>query len=389
MSYLNYFILALVGSLTIGTTFLLSPVSGILTDKIGLRNTTLLGGILAAAGMFLSAIFVKNIFVLYLTYGIMFGLGAALAYTPSLSILGHYFKRYLGLVNGFVTSGSSVSTALLPFVLEALLKNFQLEWTFAFMGILSLFIILCALIFKPLRLPLPTPPPKDGQTKCKLFWLSLVNVDNWKRPRYVIWAISIPVALIGYFVPFVHINKFVKVNFPLDSENAPIMCIGITSGLGRILCGYLADIKGINRIYLQQISFYVIGLLTMVIPFTTSYNILLIICLAMGLVDGCFISLLGPIAFDICGPRGATQAIGFLLGMCSIGLTSGPPIAGMLYDQTNSYKLPFVLAGIPPIIGATMMCMMKLVNEQNNESEKDIEESLHIPLSKPTITDGL
>lgn len=365
-------------------------MSGILTDKIGLRRTTLLGGCLAATGMFLSAIFVDSIFVLYFTYGIMFGLGAALAYTPSLAILGHYFKRYLGLVNGFVASGSSVSTAVLPIVLEALLQQFSLEWTFAVMGMLSLFIIVCALIFKPMRHPLPTPAPKRGQTKCNVFLRSLVNVENWKRPRYVIWAVSIPVALIGYFVPFVHMNKLVKLNFPRKSENAPIMCIGITSGIGRILCGYLADIKGINRIYLQQISFIVIGLLTMVIPFTTSYNLLLTICLAIGLVDGCFISLLGPIAYDICGPRGATQAIGFLLGMCAIGMTSGPPIAGMLYDHTQSYKLPFVLAGIPPLIGATMMCMMKFVNEYtDSENDREFEDQMRLPLSKRAWTEGM
>ena len=33
-------------------------------------------------------------------------------------------------------------------------------------------------------------------------------------------------------------------------------------------------------------------------------------------------------AFDICGPAGASQAIGCLLGLCSIPLTFGPQIAG-------------------------------------------------------------
>lgn len=74
----------------------------------------------------------------------------------------------------------------------------------------------------------------------------------------------------------------------------------------------------------------------MLLPVTPSFIILLLISLAMGLFDGCFISLLGPIAFDICGREGATQAIGFLLGMCSIPLTVGPPIAGFLYDHTGN-----------------------------------------------------
>ena len=37
---------------------------------------------------------------------------------------------------------------------------------------------------------------------------------------------------------------------------------------------------------------------------------LLIFCCIMGLFDGCFITMMGPIAFDICGPAGAGQAIG-------------------------------------------------------------------------------
>jgi len=74
----------------------------------------------------------------------------------------------------------------------------------------------------------------------------------------------------------------------------------------------------------------------MLLPTTKSFLVLLIISLGMGLFDGCFISLLGPIVFDTCGRSGATQAIGFLLGMCSIPLTVGPPIAGLLYDHTGN-----------------------------------------------------
>lgn len=49
------FISALVGSLGIGMTFLLSPVAGILTEQIGLRSTTFLGGTLAIGGLVVSS----------------------------------------------------------------------------------------------------------------------------------------------------------------------------------------------------------------------------------------------------------------------------------------------------------------------------------------------
>lgn len=71
----------------------------------------------------------------------------------------------------------------------------------------------------------------------------------------------------------------------------------------------------------------------MLLTVTNSFQLLVVIALFMGLFDGCFISLLGPIAFEICGQKGATQAIGFLLGLCSVPLTVGPPVAGkVIYD---------------------------------------------------------
>ncbi|XP_068965939.1 monocarboxylate transporter 10 isoform X4 [Bombus flavifrons] len=355
---------ALVGSLTIGTTFFLSPISGILTDKIGIQMTTFLGGAIASSGMLLSSIFSSKVTLLYLTYGVMYGLGASLAYTPSLAILGHYFKRYLGVVNGIVTAGSSVFTTLMPYLIEVILLFFGLEGTLRFLAMLTAIVMACAILFKPIPL---TSVPRD-QLKSKSGFKSclkqVVNVSIWKRKRYVVWATSIPLALFGYFVPYVHIGKFVETVFKGSDKKLPIMCIGITSGIGRLVFGYIADLPKVNRILLQQISFLSIGVLTMLLPVTNSYMVLLIISLAMGLFDGCFISLLGPIAFDICGREEATQAIGFLLGMCSIPLTVGPPIAGLLYDHTGSYDIPFFLAGIPPIVGALTMFLIKFVKDE-------------------------
>ena len=47
-----------------------------------------------------------------------------MTYTPSLVILGHYFKKHMGMVNGFVASGSSVFTFVMPHILEAILSTF-------------------------------------------------------------------------------------------------------------------------------------------------------------------------------------------------------------------------------------------------------------------------
>ena len=75
--------------------------------------------------MFLAAQFEA----LLVTYGLLFGTGASLVYTPSLVVLGHYFERRLGLVNGLCAMGSSVFTFIMPFVMTSLLSSVDIRGT--------------------------------------------------------------------------------------------------------------------------------------------------------------------------------------------------------------------------------------------------------------------
>ncbi|XP_048505544.1 monocarboxylate transporter 10 isoform X3 [Athalia rosae] len=362
---------ALVGSLTIGTTFLLSPIAGILTDKIGIRLTTFIGGALASGGMLLSSLLYDKVEALFVTYGVMYGLGASLAYTPSLVILGHYFKKYLGFVNGVVTAGSSVFTILMPYLMSALLKHVGLAGLLQCLAGLTAVVMGCSLLFKPV---LPPPPPniEDSRlrkTSLKTKLKEVINVSIWKQKRYVLWAGAIPIALFG--------NYF----FFNSGTSSPIFTLGNSSRadsweLVKIYLSYASASPLVSDgLYLDTSLTYhasivcysnSIGVLTMLLPLTHSFEVILAISLGMGLFDGCFISLLGPIAFDICGRKGATQAIGFLLGMCSIPLTIGPPVAGVLFDHTGSYDLAFYLAGIPPICGALAMFLIRCVDEERS-----------------------
>ena len=70
-----------------------------------------------------TGIFYFQLQALSFTYGIMFGGGASLVYTPSLAIIGHYFKKRMGIANGIVAAGSSIFTMILPHILKLSLKN--------------------------------------------------------------------------------------------------------------------------------------------------------------------------------------------------------------------------------------------------------------------------
>ncbi|XP_044761556.1 monocarboxylate transporter 10 isoform X2 [Coccinella septempunctata] len=370
---------ALIGSLAMGTVFFVSPVSGVLTDFAGIRTTTFMGGLIASTGMLLSSFCVDNVVALYFTYGIMYGLGGALAYTPSLAVLGHYFKKKLGLVNGLVTAGSSAFTITMPYLISIFLEQFGIEWTLRIIALMSSFIMLFAFLFKPVN---PTLKFKKVSLK------DAFNVSLFRNQKYVIYATIVALSLCGYFVPYVYMVAFVHKVFgeQVDAKLA-VSCIGIASGFGRLVFGFIGDHPKINRIFLQQLSFLVIGISTILLPSSgDSYGLLIVLLLFLGLFDGCFISILGPIAFDICGAAGATQAIGFLLGLCAIPLTVGPYIAGLIYESTDSYTLSFVLAGIPPVIGSVAMFLTRCVKADSKAVDPS-SEMLNQRFDESTVTE--
>lgn len=398
---------AFVGSTCTGVTFLMCTVSSILSDRLGIRPTAVVGAVLATIGLIATA-FIQQLELLYLTYGLILGIGSSMVYSPSLVILGHYFKKHMGLVNGIVSFGSSIFTIALTRILPYLLSVVEIKYCFLFLAGLHFMSIIFSLSWKPLfrkedhlaALTLSTESVYEHCNDCCTWTKKFLNVKIWRNRAYVTWVVSLGIALFGYFVPFFHLPKYTADNFPGEDGSWLILCLSITSGVSRIVCGKLADIQWISRIKMQQLALLVLGISTLCIPFAKSFGALIAISLVMGICDGVFVCLLGPIAFDIVGPGEASQAIGFLLGIFSIPFTIGPPVAGKLYDTMGNYRVAFHVAGAPPILGAIIMFLIPKVEQSfpavtetmefASMSVMDIYDKVKVPEKQPskTLTNG-
>uniref|UniRef100_A0A8D0CB28 Monocarboxylate transporter 10 n=1 Tax=Salvator merianae TaxID=96440 RepID=A0A8D0CB28_SALMN len=360
---------AWVNSLSMGMIFFCSPIVSVFTNIYGCRTVAVVGAAVAFTGLLASS-FVRSLGPLYFTYGILFGCGCSFAYQPSLVILGHYFKKRLGLVNGIVTAGSSLFTVTLPFLLTILIDSVNLYNTFRILCIFIFILFLAGFTYKPLM-----PSAKISEDKSKSRFppaKKIFNFSIFKVKSYRIWALGIPAALFGYFIPYVHLLEHVKERI---GENVPeetlLLCLGITSGIGRLMFGRIADyIPGAKKVYLQVISFFFIGLMSMMIPLCYTFGGLIAVCLFMGLFDGCFISIMAPIAFELVGAQLVSQAIGFLLGFMSIPMIVGPPVAGLLRDHLGTYDVAFYLAGVPPLIGGAVLCFIPWVHEKTKKPKE-------------------
>nr|XP_060609159.1 monocarboxylate transporter 10 [Anolis sagrei ordinatus] len=360
---------ALVNSLSMGMIFFCSPIVSIFTNIFGCRKVAVGGATVALIGL-LSSSFARSLGPLYFTHGILFGCGCSFTYQPSLVILGHYFKKRLGLVNGIVTAGSSLFTVTLPFLLNVLTDKVGLYNTFRVLCIFVFVLFLAGFTYKPL-----IPTAKKSGEKNKFSFppvKTIFHFSIFKITSYRIWAFGIPTALFGYFIPYVHLLNHVEERIGKDVPDVTLLlCLGITSGVGRLIFGRIADyIPGAKKVYLQVISFFFIGLMSMMIPLCYTFGGLIAVCLFMGLFDGCFISIMAPIAFELVGAQYVSQAIGFLLGFMSIPMTVGPPIAGKLRDHLGTYDVAFYLAGVPPIVGGIVLCFIPWVHGKEKSKEQ-------------------
>ncbi|XP_046876260.1 monocarboxylate transporter 8 [Hypomesus transpacificus] len=383
----SQFRVAWVGALAMGMIFFCSPVVSMFTDHFGCRKTAIGGALVAFIGL-LSSAFATSLSLRYFTYGILFGCGSSFAFQPSLVILGHYFRRRLGLANGVVTAGSSLFSMGLPVLLKKVVEPLGLKHTFQILSIFMLVQAFLAFTFKPLLPhgapgpgpPVPTEPSAHLAATAGGSWLSrgLVQVRKYFNLRvfhivtYRVWAFGVATAVLGYFVPYIHLINFVKEQFKeTEKEWVLLVCIGASSGVGRLVFGKVGDlIPGVKKIYMQVASFMVLGLMSMMIPQCTMFEGLVVVCVFLGLCDGCFITIMAPIAFELVGPMQASQAIGYLLGLMALPMTAGPPIAGLLHDYFGNYQVAFYLAGVPPMVGGMVLFFVPLVHRRAQQGQQ-------------------
>ncbi|MFM8575650.1 MAG: MFS transporter, partial [Limnohabitans sp.] len=98
--------------------FVLGTLGGILADRFGPRVVCAAGMVLLALGL-LATSWATALWMVYLSYGLLVGLGIAFVYTPSIASVQPWFSARRGLAGGIASSGVGAGTLLVP-VLVAL-----------------------------------------------------------------------------------------------------------------------------------------------------------------------------------------------------------------------------------------------------------------------------
>ena len=122
-----------------------------LSKRLGHKIAIITSGVLTAVGFILTAL-LQNVpvGVLYITYGVLAGLGIGIAYNVVIATVSAWFPDKKGLCSGCLMMGFGASALILGNLADSMFKS-ELGWrmTYAILGV-SIFVVLviAALILK-------------------------------------------------------------------------------------------------------------------------------------------------------------------------------------------------------------------------------------------------
>ncbi|KAF7488829.1 Monocarboxylate transporter 12-B [Sarcoptes scabiei] len=225
-------------------------------------------------------------------------------------------------------------------------------------------------------------PPSMGSILNEMLDFSLLRESN----AFMILAISNIFGMMGFYVPFVYITQFAVSSVKNgdrfvspDQAAFLISIIGITNTFGRLLFGYLSDqitkngsIFGIKitALGLNNICVILSGIAIILAPFCTTYFLVIIDCILFGLFISAYVCLTSVILVDMLGLNKLTNAFGLLCLFRGAASMIGPPLAGALFDLSQSYHVTFAVSG-SLLIFSSIMAFFISSNQQNQTVDQE------------------
>jgi MFS family permease len=309
--------------------FVLGAGSGMLADRWGPRMVCMTGMVFIAMGLFLTSL-AQSLATVYLSYGLLVGLGIAFVYTPSIACVQPWFNKRRGLASGIASAGVGAGTLILPVVVSYLL--IEVNWREA-LQMMSAGVLLIGLTAGFL---LKRAPNLSGSTSGQLPGLTLSATLKTPSFRWLYMGTLLGAPVM--FVPFAHISAAARDAGVPDAQAVSLVgLIGIGSLVGRFAIGWLADRMG--RIKTLMLMQGLMGLSYLVWAGAQDPWMFAVFALWFGLSYGSIVSLLPAICMDLFGGRAVSAIIGTLYTGAALGNLLGPVLAGQVFDMTQSYAL--------------------------------------------------
>ncbi len=341
------------------------PFTGKYIETLGPRKVTIIGGILTGLGWLLAST-VTSVWMLYIVYGVVGGIGVGIAYGVPVAVAARWFPDKRGTAVGLTLLGFGFSAFLTANIAGYLIQTTGVMTTFRLFGVA--FILLIVLLALPLRFPpsgwkpsgwTPPAPGSGVHAVCELNREAMLK----SRSFYGLWAC--------YFIGCLAGLMAISIAKPVGTD------VGVAAGLATLLVGFFAIFNGGGRPLFgaltdrfsprntAMISFGLIALASLLlwqVPGVVSY--VAAFCILWGCLGG-WLAIAPTATATYFGTCDYPRCYGVVFLAYGAGAIAGPQLAGFIKTSTGSYLGVFPYVLVLAVIGLGIAyTLMKPPQEQ-------------------------
>jgi len=335
---------------------LLVPVAGMLMDRWGPRRLVFGGVILSGLGLMLLSR-INSLAMFYASF-ILISTGVSTATTTLLmTVVANWFRKKVGLAMGIAASGVSFGGLLIPFV-TGIIDTFGWRQAMIIMGLGMWAIPL------PLSLLLRHKPEQYGYLPDGEECRSVLDGDH-SMPEtseevnvrakealtsWTFWIIAtaflcqvLPVSAVNtHIMPYLSSIGIARSRSSFIASALPLLTV-----IGRVGFGWFGDRVDKRRVAALALALTSLGVL--ILGYTSAGRnwVIMVFIIVFGIGWGGAVPMLSGLLREYFGRERLGTIVGFAGSVMMVGVITGAPLAGWVFDQWGDYQLAwFILAGV-------------------------------------------
>lgn len=334
--------------------------AGRLQDRRGPRTAASIGGLLLGLGMILAS-YTNSLMWLYISYGLLIGLGIGFAYGAPIATCSKWFPDKRGLATGFVVFGFGGGSIIFAPLWNFLIGRYGWRITFLLTGVIFMALTLSSA--QILRNPPKDYRPEGWNPTAKNVTIS-VDVEPFemvKTLKFIMLWLSYWFGTTAGLMVISQLKQVAMELSEIESNQASLLVslLGAFNALGRIFWGFVGD--KISREKALTLTF--LTCLMALLMISGVYFIQLIFTLGVLLIGLCFGGLLAlypAITSDYYGNRNLGANYGIMFSAYGAGSILGPIMASYFRDLQGSYLPAFYISTILIVVAIFLVLFILL-----------------------------
>jgi MFS transporter, OFA family, oxalate/formate antiporter len=324
-------------------------LGGLWLNRQGPRIVAMTGGTLYGLGVFLASFSANKLWWLYLSYGLIGGIGLGFAYIVPVAVLVKWFPDRRGLITGIAVGGFGAGALITAPLATRLIQSVGVLNTFAYLGIAYLVVTVVAGFFmhNPPDGWRPqgwAPTPSEASQRAGHDYTLGEALKTWQW--YALWLLLFLNTCAGISIISQEAPLFQELTAVTAAAAAGMVGLAsIGNAVGRVFWAWISDL--ITRRATFVVMFVVQALLFWLYPSIATVSLMTMVTFVVLMCYGGGFGTMPAFAADYFGSRNVGPIYGLMLTAWGFASAFGPLLIAHLREVDGSYRGALhIIAGV-------------------------------------------